>query len=116
MGRCNSCFAVVKKYEKRCYVCGEKVPHHASLAQNRKKISLASNLLFMASLAFSFYCFFAQERLSLAVSLAISGGLLLLRLLADRHTRQFESRGSTTRKARAAQRLASRIILTSEMR
>jgi len=87
MGRCNSCFAVVKKHDTHCYVCGEKVPHHASALSRRKNISLASNILFMVSLGFSFYSFFAQEKLSLTVSLAISATLLLLRVIADRFWR-----------------------------
>lgn len=93
MGRCNNCFAIVKKHDRRCYICAEPVPRHASLAVNRKKVSLASNLLFLASLAFTFYSFFAQERLSFTVSLAISATLLLLRILADRFTRQSDAVG-----------------------
>jgi hypothetical protein len=87
MGRCNSCFAVVKKHDSHCYVCGEKVPRHASMVAKRKNISLASNILFILSLGFSFYSFFAQEKLSLTVSLAVSATLLLLRILADRFWR-----------------------------
>jgi len=88
MGRCNSCYAIVKKHDVTCYVCGDKVPRHVSLAANRKKISLASNILFLLSLAFSLYAFFAQEKLPLVVSLAVSATLLLLRVLADRFARQ----------------------------
>jgi len=87
MGRCNNCFAVVKKQDHCCYICGDRIQRSNSLAANRKPISLASNLLFLASLGFSFYSFFAQEKLSLAVSLAISTTLLLLRILADRMTK-----------------------------
>lgn len=91
MGRCNSCYAVVKKHDLECYVCGDKIPRRRSLATKRKEISLASNILFVASLSFSIYSFFAQDRLSLSVSLAISGGLFALRILADRLTRPSDS-------------------------
>jgi len=111
MGRCNSCYAIVKKHDRCCYVCGDRVPRRASVVQSRKNISLASNLLFMVSLAFSFYCFFASEKLSLAVSLAISGGLLGLRMLADRHTGQSEI-PRPNRQTRATRQLAARITLT----
>ena len=93
MGRCNSCYAIVKKHDLECYVCGDKIPRR-SLAAKRKEISVASNILFVASLGFSIYSFVAQERLSLTVSLAISGGLLALRVVADRLTRPS---GSLTR-------------------
>jgi hypothetical protein len=91
MGRCNSCYAVVKKHDLACYVCGDRIRRPRSLAAKRKEISVASNILFLASLGFSIYSFFAQERLSLTVSLAISGGLLALRILADRLTRPSDS-------------------------
>ena len=94
MGRCSSCFAVVKKHDLECYVCGDKIPHRRSRSVKRKEISVASNILFLASLAFIVYSFVAKEELPLATSMAISGGLLVLRILADKFARPS---GSPTR-------------------
>jgi hypothetical protein len=94
MGRCTSCYAIVKKQDLECYVCGDKIPRRRKLAAKRKEISLASNILFLASLGFIFYSFLAKGELPLATSLAISGGLLVLRIAADKLTRPS---GSPTR-------------------
>ncbi|HMD48897.1 MAG TPA: hypothetical protein VKG79_07355 [Bryobacteraceae bacterium] len=91
MGRCNSCFAIVKKHDLECYVCGDKLPRRRRLAYKRKEISVASNILFLASLGFIFYSFFSKEELSLATSLAVSGGLLVLRIVADKVSRPSDS-------------------------
>lgn len=48
-------------------------------------VSRLTNLVFLASLAFTAYCFFIENKLSLPVALAISSGLLLLRFLAEGH-------------------------------
>ncbi|HYK16853.1 MAG TPA: hypothetical protein VEV37_02475 [Bryobacteraceae bacterium] len=91
MGRCASCHAIVKKHDLECYVCGDKIPRRRKLAAKRKEISVASNILFLASLGFIFYSFFAKEELRLATSLAISGGLFVLRIVADKFTRPSDS-------------------------
>jgi hypothetical protein len=94
MGQCTSCYAIVKKHDFECYVCGDKIPRRRKLAAKRKEISAASNILFLASLGFILYSFFAKEELPLARSLAVSGGLLVLRIVADKLTRPS---GSPTR-------------------
>jgi hypothetical protein len=47
-------------------------------------VSALTNVVFVASLAFTFYCFFAEHKLSLPVTLGISSALLLIRILAER--------------------------------
>jgi len=91
MGRCNACFAIVKKADSKCYVCGEAVPHYASLATKRKSISLFSNVLFLISLGFTLFSFISEHKLSLAVSLTVSGTLLGLKIIADRFAKRSES-------------------------
>jgi hypothetical protein len=83
MGRCNSCFAVVKKTDRVCYVCGDVVPRYASLVTKRKNISLFSNILFVISLGFTLFSFISDHKFSLGVSLAVSGTLLGLKIIAD---------------------------------
>jgi len=91
MGRCNSCFAVVKRTDSKCYVCGDAVPRHASLVTKRKNISLFSNILFLISLGFTLFSFISEHKLSLTVSLAVSGTLLGLKIIADRFAKHRES-------------------------
>jgi hypothetical protein len=43
-----------------------------------------TNVVFVASLAFTAYCFFGEHKLSLPVTLAISSTLLLVRIIAER--------------------------------
>jgi hypothetical protein len=82
MAHCQSCNSLVTKIDASCYVCGEKVPNYRPVAK-RKPISALSNVIFIASLGFSGYCFFSDHKLSLTVSLCISAALLLLRVIAD---------------------------------
>ncbi len=49
-----------------------------------RPVSLLTNVVFLASLAFTAYCFFAEHKLSLPATLAISGSLLLIRILAEK--------------------------------
>jgi hypothetical protein len=91
MGRCNSCFSIVKKTDLKCYVCGDAVPRHASQVTKRKNISLFSNILFLISLGFTLFSFISEHKLSLAVSLAVSGTLLGLKIIADRLAKRSES-------------------------
>jgi predicted amidophosphoribosyltransferase len=82
MGRCVYCHSVVTKDEDYCYVCGDSVPKQPKAAV-KGPVSALTNVAFLASLAFTAYCFFAQHKLSLTVSLAISLALLLIRILAE---------------------------------
>ena len=88
MGRCNSCFAVVKKNDRVCYICGDPVPRYASMVAKRKRVTAFTNALFIASIGFSIYSFFSEQKLSLAVSISISAGLIILRIIADKLAKQ----------------------------
>ena len=84
MGRCVYCHSVVTKEEDYCYVCGDSVPKEPKVAVRRRPVSGLTNLVFLVSLAFTFYCFFAEHKFSLPVTLVISSSLLLIRILAER--------------------------------
>lgn len=84
MGRCLYCHSVVTKEEDYCYVCGDSVPPHTKAAAKPRPVSALTNAVFLASLAFTAYCFFGPHKLSLPVTLAISSSLLLIRILAER--------------------------------
>jgi hypothetical protein len=83
MGRCLWCHAILKKTDERCYVCGDRLLKQASGLVERRPVSTLTNLVFVASLAFTAYCFFAVHKLSLPVTLTISLSLLLIRILAE---------------------------------
>jgi hypothetical protein len=86
MARCIYCHSVVTRDEDHCYVCGDKVPRsaRARTAVKPRPVSGLTNLVFLASLAFTAYCFFAEHKLSLSLTIAVSCALLLLRILAER--------------------------------
>jgi hypothetical protein len=84
MGRCVYCHSVVTRDEDRCYVCGDSVPKQVKAVAKARPVSPLTNLVFLASLAFTAFCFFAEHKLSLPVTLAVSGSLLLIRILAER--------------------------------
>jgi hypothetical protein len=84
MGRCVYCHSVVTKEEDHCYVCGDNtVPKQSKAVVRRQPVSAFTNLVFLASLGFTFYCFFAVHKLSLPITLTISLALLLIRILAE---------------------------------
>jgi hypothetical protein len=83
MGRCTYCHSVVTKEEDYCYVCGDSVPKEPKAALRRQPVSTFTNLVFLTSLGFTFYCFFAVHKLSLPITLTISLALLLIRILAE---------------------------------
>jgi hypothetical protein len=85
MGRCVYCHSVVARDEDHCYVCGDSVPRNirSNAAVNRRPVSGMTNLVFLASLGFTAYCFFGPHKLTLPVTIAISCTLLLLRILAE---------------------------------
>ncbi len=86
MGRCLYCHGVVTRDEDYCYICGDRLPKHkrSKVETKRPPVSPFTNLVFMASLAFTAYCFFAEHKLSLPMTLAISSTLLLVRIAAER--------------------------------
>jgi hypothetical protein len=86
MGRCMYCHSVVTRNENYCYVCGDTVPKNKRTKVDTKRppVSPFTNLVFIASLAFTAYCFFAEHKLSLLTTLGISSGLLLVRIGAER--------------------------------
>jgi hypothetical protein len=84
MGRCIYCHSVVTRHEDYCYVCGDNVPKQAKAVAKSRPVSAWTNLVFLASLAFTGYSFFGEHKLSLAATLAISSMLLLIRILAER--------------------------------
>jgi len=85
MSRCIYCYSLITKDEDRCYVCGDKVPGHLRVAtKGSRPVSGLTNVIFLASLAFTAFCFFAEHKLSLPLTLGISSALVLLRMGAER--------------------------------
>jgi hypothetical protein len=84
MGRCVYCHSVITRHEDFCYICGDSVPKQKKREVQRRQVSVWTNLVFLASLAFTAYCFFAEHKLSLPVTLAVSASLLLARIFAER--------------------------------
>ncbi len=83
MGRCIYCHSVVTKYEDSCYVCGDNTPQRARAKAKPRPVSALTNLVFLASLTFTGYCFFAVHKLSLPVTIEISAALVLIRIFAE---------------------------------
>jgi hypothetical protein len=85
MSRCIYCHGLIGKDEDNCYVCGDKVPEHLRVkARRRQPVTGLTNVIFLVSLAFTAFCFFAEHKLSLPVTIGISSALVLLRLGAER--------------------------------
>ena len=70
--------------EEQCYICGDSVPKRLHAPVKRQPVSPTTNVVFLASLGFTAYCFFGEHKLSLPVTLAISSTLLLVRFIAER--------------------------------
>ena len=83
MGRCIYCHSVMTREEEQCYICGDSVPKRLQAAVKRPPVSAMTNVVFLASLGFTAYCFFGEHKLSLPVTLAISSILLLVRIIAE---------------------------------
>jgi hypothetical protein len=81
MTRCLSCDGIVTKHESVCYSCGQRIPKELRQRPTARPASLLSNLVFLASLGFAAYSFLSGQKLFLEVSLAVSGALLLLKLV-----------------------------------
>ncbi len=82
MARCIYCYNILTAKDDYCYHCGDRVPKFADKAK-RRPVSGWTNLVFLGSLAFTAYCFFAAHKLSMPVAIAVSVTLLGLRLLAE---------------------------------
>ena len=74
---------MVGKDDEYCYICGDPVPKQDRTPLKHRSVSPFTNLVFLASLGFTAYCFFGEPKLSLPVTLVISSALLLIRILAD---------------------------------
>jgi hypothetical protein len=85
MGRCIYCHSVVTRLEDYCYTCGDSVPKQKEAVVKRRPVSAWTNTVFLASLAFTLYCFLAAHKLSLQMTLAVSASLLLVRIIAERY-------------------------------
>src|SRR6202049_3798442 len=83
MPRCVSCNTVVTKHDIVCYGCGDPVPK-SQLPFQPKRISKVSNILFIASLGLTAFSFLSEYKMPLWLSIALSGTLLLVRIIADR--------------------------------
>jgi hypothetical protein len=92
MTRCEHCNGIVKKTDSECYMCGERVPKYVSLVVESKQFSMLSNVVFLASLGYTAFCWISEQKLPLSASLAISGTLLLVKFLADRHAKRNSNR------------------------
>jgi len=93
MTRCNACHGVIKRIDLECYTCGEPVPGAAKSFWRRKReseakpaapVTMASNMLFMASLVLTGVSFFSSQKMPFPVSAALSGILLTARIVMDR--------------------------------
>jgi hypothetical protein len=82
MARCRFCFNVITAKDEYCYNCGDRVPTFPD-AVKRRPVSGWTNVVFIASLAFTAYCFFVEHKLSMPLTIAVSCTLLLLRILAE---------------------------------
>jgi len=112
MGRCVSCYGIVKRHDSHCYTCGERLPKRAWSIAARPPSAL-SNLMFIASLGFTAFSFLSSHKLPWTVTLGISGVFFLVSV-ADRY-RGFLAEGlsdkSSVRSSKSAERIAARIRL-----
>lgn len=91
MARCNECNSVITINDVACYVCDEPVPGAKKRSRTGKKekkaappVTPLSNLLFVASLAFTLVSFLSSEKMSLPLSATLSSILLAARIFSDR--------------------------------
>ena len=91
MTRCKECNSVITKIDSHCYICEEPVPgakkrfrRRARNPKARAPITPLSNLIFMASLVLTAVSFLSSRRMSVSLSITLSGILLLARIVADR--------------------------------
>ena len=81
MARCIYCYNILTAKDDYCYHCGDRVAKFADVKP--RPVSGWTNLVFLVSLAFTAYCFFAVHKLSLPLTIAVSCTLLALRLIAE---------------------------------
>ena|SRR5580658_5184034 len=84
--RCLNCNGILTKKDLNCYSCGDKVPKWVSSVPRLKKskgFSVASNVLFFASLGLTAFTLVAEHKPPLNVSLAASGALFAVKLILD---------------------------------
>lgn len=84
--RCINCNGIVAKDDLACYSCGEPIPKSArrsSVLPQRRPASKLSNVIFVVSLALTAFSFITPNKPPLSVSLAASGVLILVKVLAD---------------------------------
>ena len=89
--RCLNCNGILTKTDRACYSCGDKVPKWVSSAPAVKKskgFSIASNLVFFASLGMTAFSLVAEHRPPLHISLAASGALFAVKLIVDWSSRR----------------------------
>jgi hypothetical protein len=74
-----------------CYICGQPIPGAKKRSWRRKKevkqappVTPLSNLLFIASLLLTVVSFVNNQKMSLWLSVTLSGTLLAARVFADR--------------------------------
>jgi hypothetical protein len=91
MARCNECNSVITKIDSECYICAQPVPGTKKRLWPRKKepkptppVTPLSNLLFMASLVLTAVSFLSTQKMSIGLSAALSGSLLIARIFSDR--------------------------------
>jgi hypothetical protein len=80
MARCIYCYNILTAKDDYCYHCGDRVAKFADTAKQRP-VSGWTNLVFLASLAFVGYCFFADHA-SLPSTIVVASTLLVMRLFA----------------------------------
>ncbi len=95
MTRCNTCNGIIKKTDSECFTCSEPIPgrakakrFQASKPEAQAKVAVPvtplTNLLFVASLVLTGVSFLSSQKMPLSVSVALSGGLFIARLVVDR--------------------------------
>ncbi|MBZ5607823.1 MAG: hypothetical protein LAP38_06180 [Acidobacteriia bacterium] len=92
MAHCLSCNGLLTRRDAVCYVCGEPAPKLAKVTVAGKSSSNLSNFLFLGSLGFTTYSFLSQNKMSLQVSLGVSGVILFVKLVDWLRRQDFSSR------------------------
>ena len=122
MTRCNSCNGIITKTDSECFTCGEPVPGlpkpvwyqiKKSKPRTPAPATPVTNLLFMASLVLTGVSFLSSQKLTLPVSAALSGVLLVARIVMDRKAAPSpqSSEGASLRSSQLPPELLRRITL-----
>jgi hypothetical protein len=94
MARCYECNGIIARNDTECFVCGEPVPGLKKKRSSAPKKDGSpapaarplANLLFVASLILTVAALLSGEIVSIALSVALSGILLLARVFPERFT------------------------------